>query len=122
MLSSYKGFSQTPTETVDPNSGDSLVCFPQRYLEFMVQDIKQGKKDKIKVEELQEAVQKRDEDYTRVRSSLNSEREVSSTLRDSITMKDDLIANLHLQNRRTRRTLTVWQVFSVVMVVLFSVK
>lgn len=123
MLSNYKSFSQNSTETVDALTyGDSLVCFPQRYLQFMVDDIKQGKKDKVKVEELREAVNKKEEDYRLTKTKLSLEMEASTTLRDSLEMKNALIDNIRMQQRRTRTNLTIWQAAAVVLTILFAVK
>jgi len=123
VLSSYKGISQNSTVTVDPfDPGDSLVCFPQRYLQFMVEDIKQGKKDKVKVDELHQAAQKKDEEYQQTKVKFNIEREVSSGLRDSLEMKNALIQNLHITNRRTKTKVTVWQVAALFVTILFAVK
>lgn len=123
MLSSFKGISQSSTVTVDPfDPGDSLVCFPQRYLQFMVDDIKQGKKDKVKVDELQQAAQKKDEEYQQTKVKFNLEREVSSSLRDSLEMKNSLIINLHDQNRSMKRKLTIWEGVALALTILFAVK
>ena len=123
VLSSFKGISQSSTVTVDPfDPGDSLVCFPQRYLQFMVDDIKQGKKDKVKVDELQQAAQKKDEEHQQTKIKFNMEREVSSSLRDSLEMKNSLITNLHIQNHGMKRKLTIWQGVALVLTVLFAVK
>jgi len=123
MLSSFKGISQNSTVIVDPfDPGDSLVCFPQRYLQFMVDDIKQGKKDKVKVDELQESAKKKDEEYKQTKTSLSLERETSSGLRDSLEMKNSLIANLHDQNRSVKRGSNIWKGVAVVLAILFAVK
>lgn len=123
VLSNSRSFSQNSTETVDPQTyGDSLVCFPQRYLQFMVDDIKQGKKDKVKVDELQQAAQKKDEEYRQTKANLSIERENSSSLRDSLEMKNSLIQNLHLKEHRTKTKLTVWQGVAILAMVLFAVK
>jgi len=123
VLSSYRGISQNSTVTVDPfDPGDSLVCFPQRYLQFMVEDIKQGKKDKVMVDELQQAAQKKDEEHQQTKVKFIAEREVSSGLRDSLEMKNSLITNLHIQNTGMKRKLTIWQGVAVVLAILFAVK
>lgn len=123
VLSSYKGISQNSTVTVDPfDPGDSLVCFPQRYLQFMVDDIKQGKRDKVKVEELQQAAQKKDDEYRQTKSKIIQEMEASSSLRDSLEMRNSLIQNLHITNKRVKRKLTVWQGIAVLAMILFAVK
>lgn len=123
MLSSFKSFSQTSTGTVEPiQTEDSLVCFPQRYLQFMVDDIKQGRKDKVKVEELQESARKKDEEYSSAKTKLRQEMDVSSELRDSLEMKNSLIQNLHITNHQTRKKLTIWQGVAIVAMILFAVK
>jgi hypothetical protein len=88
----------------------------------MVDDIKQGKKDKVKVDELQQAAQKKDEEYQQTKVKFIAEREVSSGLRDSLEMKNSLITNLHIQNTGMKRKLTIWQGVAVVLAILFAVK
>ncbi len=123
MLWNCKSFSQTSTATVDPVLyEDSLICFPQRYLQFMVDDIKQGRKDKVKVEELREAAEKKDDEYRQAKMKLALEMDNTSSLRDSLEMKNSLIMNLHGQKKQLKTRMTVWQVVAVVATILFAVK
>lgn len=130
MLWNFKSFSQSSTATVEPVAyDDSLVCFPKRYLMFMVDDIKQGRKDKVKVEELQQAVQKKDEEFRQTKSRLASETGNTSMLRDSLEMtrdslemKNSLIMNLHTQKKQLKTRITVWQGLALVATILFAVK
>lgn len=123
LLWNSKSFSQNSTATVEPITyEDSLVCFPQRYLQFMVDDIKQGRKDKVKVDELQQAAQKKDEEYKQTKTKLALEMDNTATLRDSLEMKNSLIMNLHGQKKQLKTRMTVWQIVAVVATVLFAVK
>lgn len=123
MLLSFKSFSQNSTETVNPvQYGDSLVCFPQRYLQFMADDIRQGRKDKVKVEELRDEFRKKDEEFTSIKNKLNLERQDNSSLRDTLEMKNSLILNYHDRHRKDRTKLTIWQGLAMVCVILFAVK
>ena len=88
----------------------------------MVDDIKQGKRDKVKVEELQQAAQKKDDEYRQTKSKIIQEMEASSSLRDSLEMRNSLIQNLHITNKRVKRKLTVWQGVAVLAMILFAVK
>jgi L-lactate utilization protein LutB len=88
----------------------------------MVDDIKQGRKDKVKVEELREAVEKKDDEYRQAKMKLALEMDNTSSLRDSLEMKNSLIMNLHGQKKQLKTRMTVWQVVAVVATILFAVK
>ena len=116
LLPSFRGFSQNSTAIVD--SGDSLVCFPQRYLQFMVEDIKQGKKDKVKVQELENTNGQIQSELVSVKSILRDKSEDNSSLRDSLEMKNALIGTLHVKERTVRTKKTVCQCVAILSLVL----
>ena len=118
MLSNLKSFSQNDMIIAD----DSLVCFPMRYLTFIKADLLKGDESEKKVEELNNYMVKRENEFVAKDKQVMALKDDNSTLRDSLEMKNSLIQNLHFQVNMGKKKNMIYTGVIVVLTILFATK
>lgn len=103
VLCSSKSFSQTATATNSLVVDDSLVCFPQRYLTFIMEDLKKGDENQRKVGELTKSMVVKDNDLTKLKSQISDYSSRNEELSDLLDVKERNIQSLNVKIKKNRK-------------------
>ena len=82
---------------------DSLVCFPQRYLTFIMEDLKKGDENQKKVGELTKSMVVKDSDLTKLKSQVSDYYARNTELSDLLDIKERNIRSLDIKIKKSKR-------------------